>query len=238
MIKHTILKQMREQIYHWEQTSDSRATFLSCYLLMTENMLQAIESNQFHDSKWVYTFLHRFAEYYFEALAAYENQRLIAPKVWVIVHDAAQKDTTQVLQNLLLGINAHINFDLIFTLVDMLTPEWQQLSLLEKDQRQADHNHVNLIIADTIDSVQDQVIESLVPKMDLVDKLMGPLDEWMISTLITHWRDDVWRQAVDLLEMEDIEACEVRKEQIEQQTINRASTILLEDGRVDLFSLV
>ena len=238
MIKHTILKQMREQIYHWEQTSDSRATFLSCYLLMTENMLQAIESNQFHDSKWVYTFLHRFAEYYFEALAAYEYQRLIAPKVWVIVHDAAQKDTTQVLQNLLLGINAHINFDLIFTLVDMLTPEWQQLSLLEKDQRQADHNHVNLIIADTIDSVQDQVIESLIPKMDLVDKLMGPLDEWMISTLITHWRDDVWRQAVDLLEMEDIEACEVRKEQIEQQTINRASTILLEDGRVDLFSLV
>jgi hypothetical protein len=238
MIKLTILQQMRDQISLWEQISDSRATFLSCYLLMTENMLQAIESNQFHDSEWVYTFLNRFAEYYFEALSAYENQRLIAPNVWVIVHDAAQKDTTQVLQNLLLGINAHINYDLIFTLVDMLAPEWEQLSLLEKDQRQADHNHVNRIIADTIDSVQDQVIEKLVPRMDLVDKLMGPLDEWMISTLITHWRDEVWRQAVDLLESEDKDACEVRKKEIEQRTIKRANTILLEDGKVDLIGMM
>jgi hypothetical protein len=82
------------------------------------------------------------------------------------------------------------------------------------------------------------VIERLVPRMDLVDKLLGPLDEWMISTLITHWRDDVWRQAVDLLEMEDNEACEVRKNQIEQQTISRANTILLEDGKIDLIGMM
>ena len=205
---------------------------------MTENMLAAIEADQFHDSKWVYAFLHRFADYYFDALKAYDHKREEAPEVWVIVHDAANKGTTQVIQNLLLGINTHINYDLIFALVDMLEDEWELLSQSEREIRRSDHNQVNQIIAETIDSVQDEVLETLVPEMDLVDKLMGPLDEWMISKLITHWRDDVWQQAVDLLETNELDQRARKKEEIEIQTYNRASTILLEDGRINLFGMV
>ena len=234
----SVTQLMNTCITNWEQESDQRATFLSCYLLMTENMLKSIEADQFHDSKWVYFLLHHFADYYFDALHAYENNRAQTPKVWVRVHDAAREDTTQVIQNLLLGINTHINYDLIFTLVDMLEPGWEQLSLFERDQRQADHNQVNQIIAKTIDTVQVQVLESLVPEMDLVDKLMGPLDEWMISGLISHWRDDVWHQAVDLLETKEPAAREDKITGIEQQTLNRASTILLDDGRIDLFGML
>jgi hypothetical protein len=229
---------MNEHIKNWEIVSDQRATFLRCYLLMTENMLGAIEADQFHDSKWVYTFLHRFADYYFDALDAYEVNRAAAPEVWVRVHDAAISGTTRVIQNLLLGINTHINYDLIFTLVDVLEPEWERLSLAERDLRQSDHNHVNQIIADTINAVQDQVLESLVPEMDLVDKLLGPLDEWLISGLISHWRDDVWQKAVDLLETKEPRERAHKKGEIENQTQIRASTILLEDGKIDLFGMV
>ena len=239
MVNHqSVTQMMKSYITGWEQESDQRATFLSCYLLMTENMLQAVEAGQFHDSRWVDSLLHRFAEYYFDALQAYENDPAQAPRVWVKVHDAAHTPSTQVIQNLLLGVNTHINYDLIFTLVDLLNPEWEHLSLLERDQRHADHNRVNRIIAQTIDTVQDQVIETLVPEMDLVDRFMGPLDEWMISELITHWRDDVWQQAVDLLETDEPGLHQQKIDAIEQRTLDRASTILLEDGRLDIFGFL
>ncbi len=233
-----VTQRMKSYLSDWDHNSDPRATFLSCYLLMTENMLAAIDSGQFHDPIWVYAFLHRFADYYFNALELYKVDRLKAPAVWVRVHDAAQLPTTQVLQNLLLGINTHINYDLIFTLVDMLEPEWDRLSPVQQDQRQADHYQVNRIIAKTIDAVQDQVLETLMPEMDLVDKLLGPLDEWMISGLISHWRDEVWDQAISLIETRDPDARQLKQHQIEQQTQSRASTILLEEGGIDLFGLL
>jgi hypothetical protein len=237
-IDQPVTQRMRTLISDWEKVSDQRATFLSCYLLMTDNMLSAIKTNQFHDPQWVDTFLQRFADYYFDALYAYETDRARTPRVWLRVHDAALQGTTRVIQNLLLGINTHINYDLIFTLVDMLGPEWDQLSLDQRYQRQSDHNQVNQIIAKTIDSVQDQVLEPLVPEMDLVDKLLGPLDEWAISSLISHWRDEVWQQAILLVETKDLGTLALRKREIESKTQSRASTILLEVGGIDLFGLV
>lgn len=238
MIDQPVTQRMRSLINLWESQSDQRAIFLSCYLLMTENMLRAIETDQFHDSEWVNSFLHRFADYYFNALDTYEHDRDQTPSVWVRVHDAAKRSSTRVIQNLLLGINTHINFDLIFTLVDMLDPEWEQLAPAEREWRHADHDQVNQIIGRTIDTVQDQVLEVMVPEMDLVDKLMGPLDEWMISELITHWRDEVWSRAVDIIETKDPLDREQRKKEFEVVTERRASTILLESGSLDLFGLL
>lgn len=76
---------------------------------MTRNMLAAIKSGEFNDSVWVSILLHRFADYYFDALSAYEQESEHTPAVWLRVHNAALSEDTLILQNLLLGINAHIN---------------------------------------------------------------------------------------------------------------------------------
>jgi hypothetical protein len=64
---------------------------------------------------------------------------------------------------LLLGVNAHINYDLVLTLVDLLEPEWKQLSAEQCQQRHSDYCHVNEIISLTIDIVQDDVLERSIP---------------------------------------------------------------------------
>lgn len=228
-----ITQRMKNYIHNWEKQSDPRATFLSCYLLMTENMLTAIEAHKFNDSGWVFSLLNRFAAYYFNALEAYEQKITEAPPVWIKVHDSTLKRGTHALQDLLLGINAHINYDLVLTLVDMLESEWMHLNPSEREQRQNDHNFVNQIIYETIDSVQDQILENLVPEMDIVDRLLGGMDEWMISELIGHWRDDVWGQAVDLIETIDPDDREQKRTEIENRTQSRASLILLVDGKMN-----
>lgn len=117
-------------------------------------------------------------------------------------HDTALEGDAQLLQNLLLGVNAHINYDFVLTLATDLRPERENFSDDRLAEGYGDHCHVNAIIAQTIDRVENQVIEVIDPKMDIFDKLLGRMDEWMISNLITNRRDEVWEQALQMITLE------------------------------------
>ena len=199
------VRRMRALIAEWEEAADERAVFLSCYLMMTRNMLEAIKRDEFHDAAWVDMLLHRFADYYFEALEAYEQDEREAPAVWQMAHNAARQGNLLAVQGLLLGVNAHINYDLVLTLLDLLEPEWESLTEEQRAMRYSDHCRVNDVIGSTMDAVQDQVLEPAMPAMDLFDRLLGPLDEKLVSHLISDWRDQVWRKATHLLQTSDME---------------------------------
>jgi hypothetical protein len=209
-----------------ETASDRRAIFLNCYLRMTQNVIGAIKAGEFNDSAWVQTLLHRFADYYFEALTAFDLASPTTPAVWQLTHRAAAQTGTLVLQNLLLGVNAHINYDLVFTLVELLEPEWGQLAASQLAARYADHCHVNDIISRTIDAVQDEVVEHYSPLLDVVDKMMGPVDEWLISRLLTDWREEVWNEAIQWVETTDPAERHRLRTHIEAATLKRAEAIL------------
>lgn len=219
--------QMETLIGRWEEEHDNRAIFLNCYLLMTRNMLQALDAAEFHDPLWVSRLLELFADYYFSALAAYEAHTN-APAAWHIAHHAAQGTEAAVLQKLLLGINAHINYDLVLTLVDMLHEEWPSLTADQRQQRYEDHTHVNTIIQRTTDLVQEEVVRRHAPLMAWVDALMGPVDEWLADLLITDWRDDVWGQAIHFLEHNPPTADRTAlRATLETAAMHRAHQILL-----------
>ncbi len=221
---------MQMLVQQWQAAADQRSIFLSCYALMTGNMLTAIDAGEFDDAVWINTLLHRFADYYFVALQAEEQHSPGAPQVWQMAFAAARHPQTRVLQNLLLGVNAHINYDLVLTLVDVLEQEWAQSSPPQRQRRYTDHCHVNFVIGRTIDAVQDDILERLEPALDIADKLMGRLDEWLISRLITHWRDEVWANAIKLIETPHPANREQLRRQIEAVALKRANAILLAGG--------
>jgi hypothetical protein len=78
---------------------------------------------------------------------------------------------------------------------------------------------VNTIIAETIDKVQDEVVEQYNPRMDLVDQLMGRLDEKLLVGLITRWRESVWENAVQILESEDQHQKEAIRQALEKKVL-------------------
>jgi hypothetical protein len=233
-----VIEHMRNLIDAWEAASDHRAIFLSCYAMMTHNMLLAVNRGDFEDNAWVSALLHRFAGYYFDALEAYEHESVGAPLVWQVAFDAARREHTHVLQNLILGVNAHINYDLVFALADLLGPEWVALSPEQRLARYRDHCRVNEIIYETINGVQDQVVERHSHAMDLVDKLMGPLDEWLTSSLISDWREQVWENATRLVETPQDEERQTILVGIEQRSLQRAHSILGQEGLTGLLDLV
>lgn len=197
---------MDAQVARWEAEGDRRAVFLACYRLMTGNMLRGVAAGRFRDGPWVDELVGAFAGYYFRALAAYETGDGPLPNVWRRAHDLALRPTTPVVQSLLMGVNAHINCDLVLVLDDMLGPVWAELGPAARADRGHDYLMVNAIIGETVDAVQDQVVEPYARAMDVVDRLCGPLDEWCTGRLLRNWRADVWRRALAIVEAEDAAA--------------------------------
>jgi hypothetical protein len=221
------LQRMQTLIDAWEAIRDDKAIFLRCYRLMTANMLTAVDRQEFHDSAWVGRLLHRFVEYYFSALDAYLADPTTAPRVWQMTHAAARRPEIFTLQHLLLGVNAHINYDLVLALVDLLDAEWDSLPESQRLLRYEDHCQVNRVIGKTIDAVQDQVLEPAMPVLKTLDKLMGPVDEMLISRLLSQWRENVWQHAVRLLETHDREERASQVKQIETHVLELGEGILM-----------
>jgi Family of unknown function (DUF5995) len=221
---------MQSLIQRWEESSDQRSIFLKCYSMMTHNMHQALRQGEFSDPHWVDHLIDHFAGYYFVALEAFDLDPVEAPVVWRMAHLAARDPDVVALQKLLLGVNAHINYDLVLALVDLLKPEWRELSDLQQQGRYADYCQVNEVIGRTIDSVQDQVLEPVMPVMALIDRLFGPLDEKMISSLLKHWREHVWQYTVELLVATEAEDQARLRHEMESEAIKLGHIIGFGDG--------
>lgn len=233
-----VLDRMKELIAAWEAGNDRRFIFLNCYAMMTENMLAAIQAGDFEDAEWVARLLDHFAGFYFQALDAYETDHSQPPAVWRIAFEATRQPKMHVLQQLVLGVNAHITYDLVFALSDILSVEWQQLSDEGRKMRYRDHCHVNDIITKTIDRVQDQVVERFEPGLRVVDTLLGPLDEWMTSLMISEWRDEVWERATRILEAGSDADREALARHVEEFSIRRAKAVLGQDGLAGMADLI
>ena len=225
--RRAVTRQMASLIREWEAAGDRRAIFLSCYSMMTRNMLAAIHARDFLDPDWVHDLLERFADYYFAALHSFDHYIDRTPPPWRLAFDAARNTDMEVLQHLLLGINAHINYDLVFALADLLESEWADLPDSRCAQRHADHCHVNAVIARTVDAVQDQVVDRFTPAMEIVDKVLGPVDEWVASQMIAHWRDEVWAAALKLLGTPEPQARRELHAQIAAETLRFAHTVMI-----------
>lgn len=226
-----LLDRMAAQTRRWEQADDRRAIFLACYAMMTRNMQRGLADGRFADAAWVDALVERFASYYFVSLQAYEAGAAAQLEVWRRAHDLARLPTTTAIQNLLMGVNAHINCDLVLVLDDLLTPVWGALSERERALRHADYTMVNTIIGETIDRVQDEVIAPYARGMGLVDRLWGPLDEWCTAQLIRNWRADVWRRALAIVAAESAEARGALRAEADVIALRRIG-LLIEGGAI------
>lgn len=220
-----VVGRMQRQVEQWETAGDHRAIFLSCYATMTGNMLKAIEAGRFRDEEWVGKLLRHFAGYYFDALSCFDCGDVEVPEVWRRVHEMSRHQPLHVLQHLLLGVNAHINYDLVLALYDVLKEEWPSLSEEGRRRRQDDHLMVNQIIAETVDQVQDEVVERHDPAMDIADRLLGRLDERFLAALIRRWRGEVWENAQAMLACPDADARERLRREVEDSVLRKARWI-------------
>src|SRR6266498_1904903 len=119
---------------------DRRAIFVTAYLAITRAIKQSVADGLFHDNAWVTRYALCFANLYRKALFAYEmGDTAATPKAWRIAFDTAKRGEALAIQDLVLGINAHINHDLALALNEVsIDPD--------RATRYADHTKVNDVV--------------------------------------------------------------------------------------------
>jgi hypothetical protein len=182
------------------------AIFLRLYYIMTlevhaaVNQLGDYKRQIFLDPAWIVRLSGLFASLYFRSLDTFERDpSLDVERAWKIAYKTAEKDHSTVLQNALLGINAHINYDLPYAIAKNLREHDDVESHLKLKMRKFDHDQVNNLLIRAIDPIQDVLAQDYGEAISLVDRMLGQLDEKISETRLAYYRERVWWDAMSFV---------------------------------------
>lgn len=200
---HHVVQEMDKRLRKLTQDCDHDAIFALVYLRTTEMYEDTAETLPYEDVSTVTREDALFADYYFRAYDAYHDNEGVVPAAWQIAFDAAEARELTSSGNALLGINAHIQRDLPFTLYDLYT-QGHPVSY-------HDHNVVNTFLA--MVDFDDEIIARF-------DPTYPPGDD--ISTIV-FWRELAWQNYVRLRDAPDDAARAVVAADIEQAAAGAAA---------------
>ncbi|HUS17864.1 MAG TPA: DUF5995 family protein [Chloroflexia bacterium] len=207
-----------------QRAHDWRAVFAKTYLRTTERILAATRRpGLFENPAWMVELDCNFAGRYFAAIDCWEAGGA-CPRPWVCAFAGAQTKRTLVLQDMLLGMNAHINYDLPYAL-DATIPAGLSRAALAPYLR--DHLRMNRLLARTIGAVQRAagLYDPLLPVGNL---LLGAGIAEGTAQLIEIWRERSW--AHFLLLRSDVDRAEA--DRLIEGTAHEYGLLLLQLQRV------
>jgi uncharacterized protein DUF5995 len=162
--------------------------FLDTYQRTTRAIAAAIDDARFEDPDWVERWDVAFARLYLDALDAGDG----APRPWRLALSAPAE--LPPLRHVLLGINAHVNYDLPQALLAVISVgEFGDAALL--DRRRHDHERIDGVLASRVGAEDDQL--STFGK-SLLDRLLTPLNRIGSKRFLREGRQKVWRNTAEL----------------------------------------
>lgn len=181
--------------------------FAALYRKVTIKVKEGIAAGRFEDGPRMERLDVRFANRYIAALNQFQHEQ--RPSLcWLASFKAAGAWRPIILQQLLLGMNAHINFDLGIAAAE-IAPGDQLPSL------QHDFNEINAILAGLVAQVQSEVYEvspwirflgNIDPKADTaivnfsMDKARA--SAWKLATLLAPLSQSQWTPHLALRDLE------------------------------------
>src|SRR2546421_11653588 len=161
---------------------DARRFFHSTYLRTTRAVAEEIDRGGFLDGPWLERWDIVFAELYLDALHA-DLRGAPVPQPWRIAFDtAARQPGLPPLRHVLLGMNAHINYDLPQALVAVISPaEFDDQAV--RASRAADHTHVDEVLLARVGAEDDEL--SAVSRRSLLDRVLAPLNRAATQRLVS-----------------------------------------------------
>jgi Family of unknown function (DUF5995) len=187
-----LIGRMRGLLVPLEARGDPGRFFLATYLRTTQAVKEELARGGFRDPAWVERWDVAFADLYLDALEAAEAGRR-PPAPWAVAFGAAGQDHLPPLRHVLLGMNAHINYDLAQSLVAVI-PEAQFDDPEVLAGRAADHEHIDQVLVARV-GAEDTQLEALSGGRSLLDRLLQPLNRLGTKRFLKESRAKVWANA-------------------------------------------
>jgi hypothetical protein len=190
-----LITQMESDLAGLRAVQDRRWFFHATYLRTTVAVATEIASAGFDDSRWVERWDVAFADLYLDALAADRRGEPVATP-WRVAFDAARdRHDLAPVHHVLLGMNAHINYDLPQALLAVISPgEFDDPRILAS--RAADHRRIDDVLISRVGAEDTEI--SSVSKTSVVDRLLRPANRAATRRILTGARANVWANTIIL----------------------------------------
>jgi hypothetical protein len=176
---------------------DPRRFFHATYLRTTRAVRDALRAGLFSDPDWVERWDVAFAELYLDALHADSaGAGGPVPGPWAIAfRTGRERPDAPALRHVLLGMNAHINYDLPQALLAVISgPEFADPALLAR--RQADHQRIDEVLSQRV-GAEDAELADATPR-SAVDAALAPLNQAASRRFLREARAKVWDNTIEL----------------------------------------
>ncbi len=220
------IRRLRRQQRRWG--CDHRAVFATTYLELTKELRRVLRERPdfLRYPKYLYVEDALFANVYFDAIRDAERGRPV-PEAWRIAFEAAESKDLNAAQDMLLGINAHVQNDMPFVLA--------ALGLRARDggSRKDDHDAINEVLDSSYANVVRAVRDRFDPQVGLTNSEATPADDVLGLELVKGWREMVWRNAERLLNAENDAQREQVADQIQSNAANWARGVAAVEQKGD-----
>ncbi|TFV60140.1 hypothetical protein E4P41_11025 [Geodermatophilus sp. DF01-2] len=177
-----------------EVDRDPARFFLGVYLRTTVAVGAAIDAGGFEDPAWVEEWDVDFAGLYLDALTAHRRDPASPPRPWRLAFGARPDLPPEA--HVLLGMNAHINFDLPQSLVRVIPPaDFDDPATL--DRRRRDHERIDRVLASRV-AAEDGELHRAGGRRTRLDRVLAPVNRTASQMFLRESRRKVWANAAQL----------------------------------------
>src|SRR6056297_1515270 len=184
-----VLKSLDKIIFQSVAENDTGGYFAALYRQVTHEVKRGIESNYFDDGPRMEKLDVVFAKHYIDAWHAWRNGEKVSQS-WEAAFRFTEKQSPVVLQHLLMGMNAHINFDLGIAAAK-ISPD-SNILLLKND-----FFLINTILSMQVNRVQNN-LSSIWPFLKKILSKTGSVDNLLVDFSMELARDGAWKFACEL----------------------------------------
>lgn len=192
--------------------------FLERYERSTRAIGTAISAGRFEDPHWVERWDIAFARLYLDALDAGEA----ASRPWRLAFSAPPE--LPPLRHVVLGINAHVNYELPQALLAVISvAEFGDAGLL--DRRRRDHERIDGVLSSRVGA---EDVELTTSGKSLLDRLLTPLNRLGSKRFLREARQKVWHNTTELqaARLAGPDAYRVRLAELEMLSAARIADLL------------
>jgi Family of unknown function (DUF5995) len=191
-----LVERMTDRLRRLEADGDPARFFLGTYLRTTEAVGLALDDGLFEDPTWVARWDVDFAELYLDALAAHRTSPEAPAAPWRRAFGADPGLPPEA--HVLLGMNAHINFDLPLSLLRVIPPE----DFADPDLcalRRRDHERIDGVLAARV-GAEDAALERAGGRRTWLDRVLMPANRVASRLFLREARRKVWANTAALHE--------------------------------------
>ena len=191
-----VIERMTTLAEELRRDADGRLAFHNTYLRTTEAVARALRDGFFADPEWVDRWDVAFARLYLDALDAGRRGEPV-PEPWAVAFRAAaaQPDLPAV-RHVLLGMNAHINYDLPQALLAVISDaEFGDPQV--RARREADHRRIDEVLSVRV-GAEDAELQQMEPAATWQDRVLQPLNRMATRRFLRESREKVWANALEL----------------------------------------